>query len=114
MSTIKVFKQFYPNLVRALPMDDPVFTAELYARDLLPDDFKEHLDSLPTSAKKASHFLDHVIKPSVTSGVGSRFDKLLNVMKDSDYETVRELGKQIKDDLGKQAAGQGDDDNEIG
>ena len=114
MSTIKAFKQFYPKLVQALPMDDAVFTAELYARDLLPDNLKEHVESLPTLAKKASHFLDHVIKPSVTSGVGSRFDELLNVMKDSDYETVRELGKLIKDSLGKQAAGRGDDDIDSG
>ena len=114
MSNYKIFQQFYSKLVKALPMDDAVFTAELYSRRLFPDDLKEHAESLPTSAKKASYFLDHVIKPSVTSGVGSRFDELLNVMKDSDYETVRELGKLIKNSLGKQAAGRGDDDIDSG
>ena len=75
MST-KVFQKFYSKLVKTLPMNDVIFIAELYSRDLLSNDLKEHIESLSTSARKASYFLDHVIKPSVTSS----FDKLLNVM----------------------------------
>ena len=97
MST-KIFQKFYPKLVKTLPMNDAIFMAELYARDLLPDDLKEHIESLPTSAKKSSHFLDHVIKPSVTSGDVSRFDELLNVMEDN--QGVKELAKLIRDSIG--------------
>ena len=99
MST-KIFQKFYPKLVKTLPMNDAIFMAELYARDFLPDDLKEYIESLPTSAKKSSHFLDHVIKPSVTSGDASRFDELLNVMEDSEYQGVKELAKVIRDSIG--------------
>jgi len=104
----KVFQQFYSRLVKTLPMNDIVFIAELYSRDLLPDDLKEHVESLATSAKKATYFLDHVIKPSVTSGSGNTFDELLNVMEDSDYQGVRELATLIKDSLRKETADNAD------
>ena len=84
-------------------MNDALFIAKLYSRDLLPDDVKEHVQSLPTKAKKAMHFLDHVIKPSVTIGVGSSFDQLLNVMEDSDYQGVKELAKLIRNSLRKKS-----------
>ena len=99
MST-KIFQQFYPKLVKTLPMDDAFFMAVLYSRDLLPGNHKEHIESLHTSAKKSSYFLDHVIKPSVTSGDASRFDELLNVMEDSEYQGVKELAKLIRDRIG--------------
>ena len=103
MST-KIFQKFYPKLVKTLPMNDPIFMAELYARNLLPHNLKEHIESLPTSANKSSYFLDHVIKPSVSSGdassEASRFDELLNVMEDSEYQGVKELAKLIRDSIG--------------
>ena len=107
--SFKTFQQFYSKLVKTLPMNDVIFIAELYSRDLFPDDVKEHVESLATSPQKASYFLDHVIKPSVTSGVGRSFDKLLNVMEDGDYEgvSVRELAKLIRDSLGEETANNG-------
>ena len=102
MST-EIFQRFYARLVKTLPMDDAVFTAELYSSNLLPTDLKEHIEShaaLPTLAGKASYFLDHMIKPSVTSDEGGRqFYELLRVMDDSDYQGVKELAKQIRDAL---------------
>ena len=101
MST-EIFRQFYARLVKTLPMDDAVFIAELYSSDLLPADLKEHIESnaLPTLPKKASYFLDHMIKPGVTSDEGGRqFYELLRVMDDSDYQGVKELAKQIRDAL---------------
>ena len=99
MSTSEVFKKFYVQLVKKLPINDTLFTAELFANDLLPGDHKEHVESLPTKSDKASYFLDHVIKPSVTSDDGSSFDKLLNVMEDSDHQGVKELTKLIRTSL---------------
>ena len=107
MST-KIFQQFYSKLVTTLPMNDAIFIAKLYSRDLLPGDLKEHLGSLSTSARKASYFLDHVIQPSVTNGTGGRFDDLLKVMEDSDYQGVKELTKQIRDSLRDEPIGEND------
>ena len=101
MST-KTFQQFYSKLVRTLPMNDAIFRADLYSCGLLPGDLKEHIESLITSATKASHLLDHVIKPSIMNGDGTRFDKLLSIMEDSDHQGVRELAKLIRDSLQEQ------------
>ena len=92
----KIFKQFYTQLVKTLPMDDAIFISELYSRDLLPGDLKNELKAERTSAKKVSYFLDNVIEPSVTSSHGNRFDDLLNVMEDSEYQVVKELAKLIR------------------
>ena len=78
-------------------MDDVEFIAELYSNGLLPGDLKNQL-KLPhrTSADKATLFLDSVIEPSVTSDGGKMFDKLLNVMEDSEYDHVKELARIIR------------------
>ena len=93
----KVFQQFYSKLVKTLPMDDAVFTAELFSNDLLPGDLKNQLKLVHrTPADKAVLFLDSVIEPSVTSDGGSSFDKLLHVMEDSEYQHVKELAEKIR------------------
>ena len=94
----RVFQQFYSKLVKTLPMDDAVFTAELFSNDLLPGNLKSQLKSEKTSADKAALFLDSVIEPSVTSD-GSSFDKLLHVMEDSEYQHLKELVVQIRASL---------------
>ena len=95
-----VYQQFYSKLVKTLPMDDAVFTAELFSNDLLPGDLKNQLRLVHrTSADKAVLFLDSVIEPSVTSDGGSSFDKLLHVMEDSEYQHVKELAEQIGTNL---------------
>ena len=95
----KVFQDHYPKLVKTLPMDDAIFMAELYSHSLLPHDLKDYIESLATSARKASSFLDRMIKPSVTSGVGRNFHKLLDVMEGSEYQNVNELAKLIRTGL---------------
>ena len=93
----EVFKQFYSELVKTLPMDDAVFIAELFSNDLLPGDLKNQLKLLHrTSADKAALFLDSVIECGGIGDGGSSFDKLLNVMEDSEYQYVKELAKQIR------------------
>ena len=85
-------------------MDDAVFIAKLFSKDLLPGDLKNQLKLLHrTSADKAVLFLDTVIEPSVTSDGGSSFDKLLNVMEDNEYPHVKELAKQIRTSLRKRS-----------
>ena len=103
MSTKEVFKEFYSKLVKTLPMNDDNFIAELYSHDLLPDGPKEHIESRTTGGQKATYFLDHVIKPSVTSDGGSGFDKLLNVMEESEYQGMKELAEQIRTSIRKRS-----------
>ena len=83
-------------------MNDTIFRGDLYSRGLLPGDLKEYIESLNTSATKASHFLDHVIKPSIMNGDGRRFDELLSVMENNDRKSVRELAISIRDSLEEQ------------
>ena len=94
----EVFQQFYSKLVKILPMDDAMFTAELFSNDLLPGNLKNQLKLVhKTSADKAVILLDSVIGPNVTNGNdGSSFDKLLYLMENSEYQHVKELAKQIK------------------
>ena len=98
MSANEVFTKFYHELVKALPMNDALFRAKLFTNGLLPDDHERHVGSLslPTKSGTASYFLDHVIKPSVTSDDGSSFDKLLDVMEDSGHQGVKELARLIR------------------
>ena len=101
MSASEVFTEFYFQLVTTLPIDDALFRAKLFTNGLLPGDHKGHVESLslPAKSDKASYFLDHVIKPSVTSDDGSSFDKLLDVMEDSDHQGVKELANLIRTSL---------------
>ena len=102
MSANEVFTKFYHKLVNALPMNDACFRANLFTNALLPEG---HVGSLAllTKSGAASYFLDHVIRPSVTSDDGSSFNKLLNVMEGSDHQGVKELAKQIRTSLRKRS-----------
>ena len=66
MSTKRVLQHYYPKLVEILAMNDATFIAELVPHGLLPGDLTDQLEAQNTSKYKATHFLDHVIKPSVT------------------------------------------------
>ena len=98
MSTSEVFKQFFAKLAKSLPMDDPIFIAELFSHDLLPGDHYDQVKSLGTRAEKATHFLHSVIRPSFITEI-SRFNKLLDIMEDSEYCNVKELAQQIRSKL---------------
>ena len=98
MSAGEVFQQFFAKLAKSLPMDDVIFVAELFSRDLLPGNHYDEVESKPTRAHKAVYFLNHVIKPAISIDTHS-LNKLLNVMEDSEYCNVQELAQQIKSKL---------------
>ena len=77
-------------------MNDDYFMAELYAKKLLPGNLKADIESLPTSAKRASKFLDDVIKPSVENNDCTKFHTLLRVMKETDDVAIKELADTIR------------------
>ena len=105
VSNEKVFQDFYYKLVKVLPMKDALFVAELYSQGLLPNDQKDQIKSLATQADMATHFLDSVIKPNLTFGIGTggNFNKLLAVMNDSENQTVKELAEVIRSKLSSEA-----------
>ena len=95
----QVFQDYYPKLVEILPMNDATFIAELVPHGLLPGDLKHQLEAQNTSKDKATHFLDNAIKPSINIDDDSNLTKLLSVMAGGDFQSVRNLSKQIKDSL---------------
>ena len=94
MSPLKVFQQYYVQLVELLPMKDDIFIAMLYKNNLLPGNLKEVIKSSHTSANGASKFLDDVIKPTIRHD-RTRFDALLAVMKSCDDDAVKKLSETI-------------------
>ena len=98
-SVLEVFQEYYPQLMRALPMDDDYFIAELYAKKLLPNNIKADIESLPNSAKRATRFLDDVIKPSVERNDCTKFHTLLWLMRENDDSTIKALAENIRSSL---------------
>ena len=98
-SVLEVFQEHYPQLMRALPMDDDYFIAELYAKKLLPNNIKAYIESLPNSAKRATRFLDDVIKPSVEKNDCTKFHTLLSLLKKNDNTTIKAVVNKIRKSL---------------
>ncbi|XP_065883280.1 uncharacterized protein [Dysidea avara] len=94
-SLLQVFKKYYYDLVKSLPMNDTLFIASLYSNNLLPGDMKDVIESISTKAQKATKFLDSIIKPTIESNDGTRFGVLLEVMKDSEDYNIRKLADTI-------------------
>jgi len=90
-----VLIEFSSQLLKTLPMDDAIFIANLRSARLLPGNLKAVIKSLPTSADKADHFLDHVILPNISKN-HDNFLALMNVMENSDYPSLNKLAEEIK------------------
>ena len=97
-SVLEVFQEHYPKLIRALPMDDDNFIAELYAKNLLPGSLKADIESLP-APKRASKLLDDAIKPSVEKNDCKNFHTLLWLLKKNDDSTTNILADKIRNSL---------------
>ena len=93
------YDKYIEKMVKCLPMDDTLFTTELSTCKLLPGNTDSQLKALPTQVAKASHFLDHVIKPSLKIDDTSSFDDLLSVMEHCGYAHVEKLADEIKSDM---------------
>ena len=98
-SVLEVFQEYYPQLMKALPMDDDYFIAELYAKKLLPNNIKAHIESLPNSAKRATRFLDDVIKPSVEKNECTKLYTLLWLMKKNGDSTIKAVANKTRKSL---------------
>ena len=87
----QLIERFYDALVCTLPFKDTKFIARLKTAGLFHGDLKEKLESMPTSAERASYFLDFGIKKNYLN-----FSKLLEVMEKFDYEPAQDLARKIK------------------
>ena len=91
-----VYKKFYVELTKVLPMIVNNLVTKLYSSKLLSDHHKSRIDSLPTDEEKTTYFLDKVIKPSIQIECAKLFDEMLTVMKNSDDYTVNYLVDEIQ------------------
>ena len=96
MAIGKVFKQFYAQLIKALPMDDPCFIGELFSSNLLPGNLMDQIKAEKTPVDKAVCFLDGNIKRDVSIGNCKSFYKLLKLIEDSEYEGMKSLAEKIR------------------
>ena len=94
-NTSEVFQKQYSSLVNALPMNDQIFMEELFTNGLLPGNLRNELQSLDTSAQKATKFLEDVIKPAVTNNGDNILNTLLTIMRNSDKDNVIQLAEHI-------------------
>ena len=86
-----IIRKYYVDLIKALPMNDVIFIAELYSAGLLFGNLKEEVQSKTlTAAEKADHFLQHGIKNDTES-----FSMLLAVMEHHSSDHLRKLAEKI-------------------
>ena len=66
MSVKDKYEEFYLDLVKKLPMKDPMFLAGLTSAGLFAGgNLKDEVKARPTPADKAGHFLDEAISPYI-------------------------------------------------
>ena len=85
-----IIRKYYVDLIKALPMSDVIFMAELYSAGLLPGNLKEEVEAKPTTAGRADYFLQHGLKNNTDS-----FNKLLAVMERHNSDHLRKLAEKI-------------------
>jgi len=93
---IDVFKKFYLELAKVLPMIINNLVTTLYSSKLLSGDNKGYIDSLLTNKEKTEYLLDKVIKPGLEIEYTELFDEMLRIMRTSDDRTVNYLVDKIE------------------
>ena len=101
MTHKEAYEEYAVKLIKCLPMEDTLFIAKLSEHKLLPGTTKDHIETLPIKAKKASYFLDHVIKPALDIDDTSSFDSLLSIMEHCGYVHVENLACKIRSKIDK-------------
>ena len=95
-SPLQLFEQHYQNLVCSLPLKDTDFIEDLSKHDLLPENIKIQLEKQSKHKERASYFLDNVIKPGLIVGDNTCFVSLLTVMKNSHYDSVKDIAVLVE------------------
>ena len=102
MTHLKTYSKYFEKLVKCLPMNDTSFVTKLCQEKLLPGDTQNEIGTLPTPVKKASYFLDNVIKPALEIDDSSNFEELLSVMANCGYNHVQKLSCKITSEIDQQ------------
>ena len=89
----KAVKKFYPNLLKLLPISELV--ERFYSLQLLSDDRKCKLESLPSPKEKIVYFLDDVLIPGLSINYTGHFDEMVTMMKESDDILARLLVEKL-------------------
>ena len=95
-NAIDVFKKFYSDFNKLLPMIINKLVARFYSDGYLSGDHKSRIDSLPTDEQKTGYFLDKVIKPGLETNFTEQFDEMLTVMKTSDDCAIGNLVEEVQ------------------
>ena len=95
-NAMDVFKKFYSELTKVLPMIINILVTTFYCSKLLSGDHKSRIDSLPTDREKAEYFLNEVIKPGLEIKYTEQFDEMLKVMTNSDDPAVKYLVDEMQ------------------
>ena len=88
--TEAIIRKYFTDLVGLLPMDDVMFMAKLHSAGLLPGDMWNKVESKPTPAGKAAHFLLCGIQNDIDN-----FNKLLTIMEECDDYRLKKLAEKI-------------------
>ena len=99
MAYMKVYNDNYETLISVLPMNDPLFTAKLTTKSLLPEDVGSHIDSLATKANQAKYFLQNFIKPSLVVNDTRDLNNFIMIMKESDYRPLNMIAAKMEKEL---------------
>ena len=91
-----VFKKYYSELTKVLPMIINNLVTKLYSDKLLSGDHKGRIDSMPIDEEKTEYFLNKVIKPGLEIKYTKLFDGMLGVMRTSDDSTINYLVSEIQ------------------
>ena len=98
-SASELFEHYYTTLMYLLPMKDATFMDELLKHGLLDGDLKIKLESNVMNNQRASYFLDSVIKTRLAVDDSRSFVSLLTVMKGYIHDNVKDLAKEIENQL---------------
>ena len=92
-TTEDIFKEFYPQLLKILPVD--CLINHFFSKKLLSSAHKSKLQDISTNKERAKYFLDEVIEPGVNISYIDQFDEMLLVMEKSDDPPVKYLANKI-------------------
>ena len=94
-----MYEKYFEKLVKALPMDDVQFIAQLTTNHLLPSGVDDYIKSLPTKSDKAYHLLKNIIKSSLDIDETEEFTNLIATMEKCGYPHIIRVANQMKSDL---------------
>ena len=92
-TTKDIFKEFYPKLLKILPVNCVI--NHLYSKKLLSSDHKGKLQDISTNRERTKYFLDEVIERGLEVDYKSQFDEMLAVMANSDDPPVKFLANEM-------------------